>query len=139
MIAFDTDVFSEILLGNKVFANRASKIPVDEQAVPIVAIEELLRGRLDVIRKAESGRSRVSIDRAYELFASTISDLRRIRFLGYNSEAESLFQRWRKKKVRASTHDLRIAAICVIHSATLVSRNRKDFEIIPGLHVEFWG
>ena len=45
---------------------------------------------------------------------------------------------WRKKKIRGSTHDLRIAASCVVSSATLVTRNRRDFEHIPGLAVEFW-
>jgi predicted nucleic acid-binding protein len=42
------------------------------------------------------------------------------------------------QRVRVSTHDLRIAAVAVANSATLVSRNRRDFELIPGLSVEFW-
>jgi predicted nucleic acid-binding protein len=33
---------------------------------------------------------------------------------------------------------LRIAAICVVNSATLVTRNRRDFEHMPGLAVDFW-
>jgi predicted nucleic acid-binding protein len=33
---------------------------------------------------------------------------------------------------------LRIAAICVAHSATLISRNRRDFDQVPGLMVEYW-
>jgi predicted nucleic acid-binding protein len=36
------------------------------------------------------------------------------------------------------THDLRIAAICVVHEDTLISRNRQDYTRVPGLHVEFW-
>lgn len=38
-----------------------------------------------------------------------------------------------------STHDLRIAAICMDRSATLISRNRKDFDRVPGLSVTYWG
>jgi len=30
-------------------------------------------------------------------------------------------------------HDLRIAAICVAHATILISRNRTDFEQVPGL------
>ena len=46
--------------------------------------------------------------------------------------------RMAKKKIRGSTHDLRIAASCVVNSATLVTRNRRDFRNFPGLSVEFW-
>ena len=41
-------------------------------------------------------------------------------------------------RVRIATHDLRIAATCVAHAAKLISRNRRDFERVPGLIVEFW-
>jgi hypothetical protein len=41
MIAFDTDVLTAILLGNSAFVERAAAIPVREQAVPIIVIEEI--------------------------------------------------------------------------------------------------
>jgi tRNA(fMet)-specific endonuclease VapC len=138
MVAFDTDVLTEILVGNAVFVERASTIPVHEQAVPVIVIEEIVRGRLDVIRQAEAGRSKISIERAYELFEKTLNDFRRIQVLSYTPQAESLYQGWRQQRIRISTHDLRIAAICVAHSARLISRNRRDFERVPGLTVEFW-
>jgi tRNA(fMet)-specific endonuclease VapC len=138
MIAFDTDVLTEILLGNAVFVARASAIPVDQQAVPVIVIEEIMRGRLSVIRQAEAGKSRISIERAYELFEETFRDVRRIQILSYTAEAESLYQQWRQQGIRISTHDLRIAAICVVHNARLISRNRRDFERVPSLTVEFW-
>lgn len=138
MTAFDTDVLVQILLGNPIFVARAEEVPVHEQKVPIVVIEEIFRGRLNAIRRAESGKTRISIERAYELFDRTFSDLRRVQTLRYTTEAESLFREWRRAKIRVSTHDLRIAAICAAHSVTLVSRNRRDFEKIPGLAVEFW-
>jgi predicted nucleic acid-binding protein len=47
MIAFDTDVLTEILLGNAIFAQRASAIPLAEQSLPVVVIEEIMRGRLN--------------------------------------------------------------------------------------------
>jgi len=34
--------------------------------------------------------------------------------------------------------DLKIAAICIAHDATLLTRNVRDFEAIPGLRVENW-
>lgn len=138
MIAFDTDVLTEVLLGNAAFAGRAAAIPVSEQAVPVIAIEEIMRGRLNVIRQAEAGRANVSIARAYELFEKTFGDFRRLHILSYTPQAEASYQQWRQQGIRIATHDLRIAATCVAHAARLISRNRRDFERVPGLIVEFW-
>jgi predicted nucleic acid-binding protein len=68
MNAFDTDVFSEILLDNTAYLSRLSLIPADQQAIPIIVAEEILRGRLNVIRQAEAGKSKISVDLAYQLF-----------------------------------------------------------------------
>jgi tRNA(fMet)-specific endonuclease VapC len=138
MIAFDTDVLTEILLGNAAFLQRASAIPIAEQSLPVIVIEEIMRGRLNVIRQAEAGRGSISISNAYELFEDTFRDFRRVHVLSHTSQAEALYQEWRGQGIRTATHDLRIAALCVTHRAKLISRNRRDFEKIPGLSVEFW-
>src|SRR5438093_420150 len=128
MNAFDTDVLTEILAGDPGFVQRAAAIPLSEQAVPIIVIEEIVRGRLNVIRQAEAGKAKVSLERAYELLEQTLRDLRNVNVLSYTAQAEALYQQWRQQKVRVPTHDLRIAALCVSHSAKLISRNRRDFE-----------
>src|SRR5687768_827626 len=128
MIAFDTDVLTEILLGNAAYVQRAATVPPEEQAVPIVVIEEVIRGRLEMVRRAESGKGRISLERAYQLLQSSLTDLRSLLILPYSAEAERLFNDWRARKIRVGTHDLRIAAIAQAHSAVLVSRNRRDFE-----------
>ena len=138
MIAFDTDVLTEILLGNDALAQRASAIPINQQSVPVIVVEEIMRGRLNVIRQAESGRGTISLPSAYELFEETFNDFRRVQVLSYTPEAEGLYREWRGQGIHVGTHDLRIAALCVAHSAKLVSRNRRDFEKVPGLSVEFW-
>lgn len=138
MIAFDTDVLTEILLGNTPFVQRAAALPADQQAIPVIVVEEIIRGRLNMVRRAEAGKTQVTVARAYELFVQSLSDLRHLTVLPYTPRAESLFRAWREQKVRVSTHDLRIAAICVHHQATLVSRNRRDFDRVPGLSVEYW-
>ena len=138
MIAFDTDVLTEILLGNARFVERVAGIPASQQGVPVVVAEEIIRGRLNSIRQAEAGKGRISIAQAYELFRQSLTDLQHLNVLPYTREAESLFHQWRKQKVRVSTHDLRIAAICMHESATLASRNRRDFDRVPGLSVEYW-
>src|SRR4051812_858095 len=118
MKAFDTDVLTEVLLGNAAYVQRAGGIPPDQQAGPILVVEELIRGRLNVIRQAEAGKAHISIEQAYRFFEQTLHDVQQVTVLPYTSQAEALFQQWRRQKLRVSTHDLRIAAICVVHSAT---------------------
>jgi tRNA(fMet)-specific endonuclease VapC len=138
MIAFDADVLTEILSGNPVLAARAAKVPPHEQAVPIIVIEEIVRGRLNAIRQAEAGRAKISVPRAYELFDRTLDAFRHVLTLAYVPAADELYEEWRRRKMRGGTHDLRIAAICVVHSATLITRNRRDFDSIPGLSLDVW-
>ena len=45
MKAFDTDILTEILVGNPAYAERIANVPLEEQSAPIVAIEEILRDR----------------------------------------------------------------------------------------------
>jgi len=138
MKAFDTDILTEILAGNPAYAARLANVPLADQAVPIVAVEEILRGRLNTIRQAEAGKTRVTVEQAYSLFEQTLNDVAQLTVLSFTPPAQQLVKEWRKKKIRGSTHDLRIAAICVVRPATLVTRNRRDFEQIPGLSVELW-
>ena len=138
MIAFDTDVLTEVLLGNPAYVERAAAVPLHEQAVPVIVVEEIMRGRLNIIRQAEARRTTISLARAYELFEDTFVDFRRLRILSYTEQAEAFYQEWRQQGNRLGTHDLRIAAICIAHNAKLISRNRRDFERVPGLVAEFW-
>lgn len=138
MIAFDADVLTEILAGDAAYAQRAALIPIQEQAVPIVVVEEIVRGRLNSIRQAEAGKARLTIERAYELFEETLDAFHRVHVLPYSTSADALFRQWRAEKIRVGTHDLRIAAICVATSATLATRNARDFEQVPGLTLQIW-
>ncbi len=100
-------------------------------------IEEILRGRLSAIRRAESGKGRISLPRAYALFSATFHDFQSFQVLAYTDTADQFFRQWRQEKIRVGTRDLRIAAICQAHNATLISRNRRDFDQIPNLSVEY--
>lgn len=48
------------------------------------------------------------------------------------------FQRLKRSRLRIGTMDLKIAAIALVHDATLITRNRADFAKVPGLRVEDW-
>jgi tRNA(fMet)-specific endonuclease VapC len=138
MKSFDADVLTLITEGDVVCISRLALIPEAEQSVPIVVVEQLLRGRLNTIRQAQAGKSKVTIDYAYHLLEETVADLEQFKVLSHSPQAEGLVQTWRKQKIKVGISDLRIAAICVSHGATLISRNRRDFDQVPGLSVEYW-
>jgi predicted nucleic acid-binding protein len=92
MKVFDTDILTEILLGNPAYAERLARVPLAEQAVPIVVVEEVFRGRLNTIRQAEAAKARVSVEQAYLLFEKTLNDLREARILSFTQQADDLLQ-----------------------------------------------
>ena len=48
------------------------------------------------------------------------------------------YQKLRLQKIRIGTLDLRITAITLCHEATLLTRNRRDFEQVTDLQIEDW-
>lgn len=138
MTAFDSDVFTLITQGHEPYRVRLSQIAVGEQAIPLVVLEESIRGRLNSIRKAETAKQQQKIVSAYDRFFEVIADSHRYRVLPYTIAAHALFTAWRTAKIRIGTQDLRIAAICVVHGAKLITRNRRDYELVPGLPLEIW-
>ena len=108
-----------------------------DQRLPAIVVEEILRGRLNSIRKAQSGKGNLDLPTAYRWFIDAVEKLSTIPPLHYSKEAEDLFNQWRSERIKVGTRDLRIASICVATGATLVTRNRSDFERIPDLKAEY--
>jgi tRNA(fMet)-specific endonuclease VapC len=138
LIALDTDIFTEVLYGDPAMVARLAAVPIREQSLPIIVLEEVIRGRFSVIRQAESGRGRVTLEVAYLLFQQTVTDSKSYTILPYTAAADGLVAAWRKPRIRVPTHDLRIAAICIVHGAALVTRNARDFSKVPGLTIDVW-
>lgn len=138
MIVLDSDVFTLLTEGDAEVVARSANHDPAELSLPIIVVEEAIRGRFNLIRRAESGKGKTSLVRAYELLQETIEVVSLFPRLAFTDEALKKFLELRKQFPRLGTQDLRIAATCIVHSATLVTRNRRDFEKIPGLTVEFW-
>ena len=131
----DSDSLSLYQRGYEPLGQRLLALPSDQIAITVISVEELIRGRLAQIRKATKPQERVY---AYYWFAQTLEFLRDFRVLGYDVEAEARFQSLIAQKIRIGTQDLKIAAIALSQRATLVTRNRQDFEQVAGLALEDW-
>ncbi len=58
--------------------------------------------------------------------------------LDYDDRAENHVTSARKAGVRIGIMDLRIASIALSLDATVITRNRKDFQQVPNLKFEDW-
>jgi len=58
--------------------------------------------------------------------------------LEFDEATAAKFQELRDARINIGPNDLKIAAITLIHDATLLSGNFKDFTKVPGLRVEDW-
>ena len=87
------------------------------------------------MNRQSAGRDQI---RAYAQFQHCIALLMKLTILPFDGEAAEHFHRLQSERVRIGTMDLKIAAICLAHDATLLTRNRVDFEKVPGLRVENW-
>ncbi|MDJ0708276.1 MAG: type II toxin-antitoxin system VapC family toxin [Leptolyngbyaceae cyanobacterium MO_188.B28] len=131
----DSDHLSLYQRGHKPLGQRLLTIPPSQIAITVISAEELIRGRLAQIRKATRPQERVY---AYHWFTKTLEFLRDFMVLGYDSQAEAQFQSLLTQKIRIGAQDLKIAAIALSQEATLVTRNRQDFERVRGLTFEEW-
>ena len=58
--------------------------------------------------------------------------------LPFDEAAAALFQQLTALKVRIGTQDLLIASITMGSEMTLLTRNLRDFQKVPGLALEDW-
>lgn len=131
----DSDHLSLYQRGHQPLGQRLITIPSDQIAIAVISAEELLRGRLAQIRKATKPQERVY---AYHWLVRTLEFMSGFTVLGYDAHAEARFQSLLSQKIRIGTQDLKIAAIALSKGATLVTRNRQDFERVTNLAFEDW-
>ena len=74
----------------------------------------------------------------YQQFQHSLELLMELTILSFDEQAANIFRRLRKEMPQAGTQDLKVAAICLAHDATVLTRNVVDFQKVPGLRVENW-
>ena len=131
----DSDHLSLQQRGHPEILKRLLITPPDDIAITVITAEELIRGRLAQVRKAKQADKRVS---AYRWLINAFELVCQLQVLQFDADAEKQFQLWRSNKIRIGTQDLRIAAIAFTRNATVVTRNRRDFQQVPNLRIEDW-
>jgi tRNA(fMet)-specific endonuclease VapC len=136
MIFLDTDTYTLHQRAQERVLERcrtAKEVP----AITIATQIEVLRGRYDALFKAEDGARAL---RAQQVLALTLQHMTQFQVVPFDATAATEFDRLLATKGlrRIGRGDLLIASIALANQATLVTRNRKDFQKVPGLRIENW-
>ena len=100
-----------------------------------VTIEEQTRGWLAAIRSAKEVSHQVPF---YDRLVGLFDFFAEWNIVPFDDMAAEKFTELRRQGIRIGSMDLKIASIALVHQATVLSRNLKDFQQVPGLSVEDW-
>jgi tRNA(fMet)-specific endonuclease VapC len=133
----DTDHVSLILRGDIRLETRVAK----ESGVctTVITFQESFNGWMARINQAKPGDDFVAL---YTKLSRSINYFKEAKILNFDEAANLTFKTLLKqypqlRKVRLE-RDLRIAAIALSHDVIVVTRNHKDFSLVPGLKIVDW-
>jgi tRNA(fMet)-specific endonuclease VapC len=134
---FDTDHLTLYQYTNPNLGERLRNLDyrVHQLVTTAINYQEQISGRFEQVRRAKKSAEIVS---AYQLLQETIKFFEAWDIVPYVDQAENHFKAARKMGIRIGTMDLRIASIALSLDATVVTRNRKDFQQVPQLKFEDW-
>lgn len=138
MLILDTDhlsILDQDTLEAFNLGRRLAGIPPEEVAVSMITYEEQMRGWLAYAARANTKVRQVE---AYQKLRLHVDRFCKIPLIDYDANAVERYEQIRQARIRVGTMDIKIAAICLVHDATLLTRNLKDFGQIPGLRAEDW-
>lgn len=99
----------------------------------VITVEEQMPGWMASIAKERYAARQVrSYARLADLFAFFAAWL----VLPFDEDAAAEFDTMNRIKIGAP--DRKIAAVALAHNALLLTANRQDFELVPGLRFENW-
>jgi tRNA(fMet)-specific endonuclease VapC len=132
----DTDHVSLILLNHAQVTATAAQ---EQIAVTIITVQELFNGWVGRINNP----SQVSnLPTLYSKFSTTVKYIQTIEILDFTIEADKCLKDMLKEnpglRKNRLQKDMRIAAIALTLDATVVTRNRRDFELVPGIKLTDW-
>jgi tRNA(fMet)-specific endonuclease VapC len=132
----DTDHISLFQRGNPTVIRKIQSMSYQEIGVTIVTYEEQIRGWLKIISRSSSDFEQLTF--GYGKLNETLDFYRTKTVLDFNAAAATQFQQLLRQKIRVGTQDLRIASIALSVGGTVVTRNQRDFQQVPGLRIEDW-
>jgi tRNA(fMet)-specific endonuclease VapC len=135
LFILDTDILTLYREGHPSLCTRILQHAPQELAVTVITVEEQLSGWYALLRRARSPNQLAS---AYQRLTDTVQFLSGLRIFSFTQPAIARYDQLKTLRINVGSWDLRIAAIALEHAATLVTRNTRDFQRVPGLVLEDW-
>jgi tRNA(fMet)-specific endonuclease VapC len=135
----DTDHVSLVLRGHVKVITRLRQMP-SQASTTIITVQEIFNGWVGELNQSSAKRE-IILEQYHRLFLA-VELLRSLPILEFNAVAfeqyETLISQHPNLRKKRLQKDIRIAAIALSGNATVVTRNRRDFEQVPGLKLEDW-
>ena len=130
---------SYILRGDRRIINRLQSLDKNEWAVTIISIQEVFNGWVVKLNDPRLKDQQVAL---YTRFWHSNTFFQQAQVLNFDLAAEACYDRllvtYPYLGKRRIEKDVKIAAIALANQATIVTRNQRDFLMVPGLDLENW-
>jgi tRNA(fMet)-specific endonuclease VapC len=107
--------------------------------ITIISVQEVFNGWVGQLGRIDDENYQIA---AYKRLHAASRFFQKLPILNYEPSASQVYQQLiansPKLAKRRLENDMRIAAIALSLGAIVVTRNRKDFGLVPGLQLEDW-
>jgi tRNA(fMet)-specific endonuclease VapC len=139
LLILDTDHVSLLLRGHPKVVEHLKQASA-QPSTTIITVQEIFNGWVGELNQPNA-QSTTILNHYHQLYLA-MALLKRLPILEFDAPAFNIYEnlllqnlKLRKKRLQK---DMRIAAIALSLDATVVTRNRRDFEQVPGLKIEDW-
>jgi tRNA(fMet)-specific endonuclease VapC len=132
----DTDHVSLALGGHPLITARMQQTA--SVTTTVITAQELFNGWIVRVNDPRRSEERVQL---YARFLRTLNLLKSLDILGFDEPSDYYYKQLtlnpslRKKRLQ---QDMKIAAIALATGAVVVTRNQRDFSLVPNLKLEDW-
>jgi len=135
LYVLDTDVLTLLRRGHPLVSQYVARQSPTDLAVTVLSVEEQLTGWYSLLRWT---KKQAQIANAYHELAEAVRFYSRWQILSFPLSAMNRYTQFMALKLNIGAMDLRIAAVVLEHSGTLVTRNTRDFQRVPNLPIVDW-
>jgi tRNA(fMet)-specific endonuclease VapC len=139
LLLLDTDHISLALRGNPKIVDRLQHLRKSQWAVSVISIQEIFNGWIGSLNDPRYKDQQVEL---YTRLWQSNEFFQRAQVLNFDTSANTtykqLLQKYPHLNKRRLEKDVKIASVAIANQMILVTRNQRDFVLVPGLQIEDW-